>query len=460
MIDENSLSFKDHTRVTWLCTAINWAINNMIDESGYASSQWVLGRGLKLPYDLLSQTSRLNLHCKHVENKTFADRIALMSAAQRSTAALRYSRSFSHALVARSRGDKALPAQARFQLGDQVFYWRGIGVKKSAWATVWHGPAVIIGFEKNNVWLQHRNTAVKCQANHVRHAQTEEQIPWNQLLEEAKASGPAQQSQNSREVPSETDMAAGARHAKHTYLDMTPKPDPADSNTTPSAKKQRMSFVPGAAASTSPEDFHANHQRTEEPPPPPPRDTIVEESSQEEQGGADDEIDLDDDLERIFADQPAGSSSPRVDDILNKDLERIFGTPEDDAAQEPVPDSEGEPAEQMPAGSRKGVIKKPKTFARLKQPDDVPLSVAQRARQKASTAVPSNVHAPPPQQTHEASPEPPVKKARPAKPGDYEIALVANSQGEMEFEVWLVGKARSMEITFNSLPESENRKCL
>ena len=61
-------------------------------------------------------------------------------------------------------------------------------------------------------------------------------------------------------------------------------------------------------------------------------------------------------------------------------------------------------------------------------------------------------------------PEPPVKKARSAgltaKPGEYEIALVSNDQGEVEFELWLVGKARSMEIKFDSLPESENRRCL
>ena len=34
-IDEFSLDFRDPKQVWWLCTCINWAMNNYIDESGY-----------------------------------------------------------------------------------------------------------------------------------------------------------------------------------------------------------------------------------------------------------------------------------------------------------------------------------------------------------------------------------------------------------------------------------------
>ena len=102
-IDEFSISFKDVGKTLWMCTCINWATNSMVNDSGYSPAQWVLGRGLKLPYDLLSQSSKLSLHSRVVEDKSFAERIAMMSAAQRSAIALKYSKSLSHAITARSR---------------------------------------------------------------------------------------------------------------------------------------------------------------------------------------------------------------------------------------------------------------------------------------------------------------------------------------------------------------------
>ena len=106
----------------------------------------------------------------------------MMASAQRAHLALRYSKSLSHTITERRRGGRALPAQARFQLGDQVFYWRGNNKTKADWAFVWHGPAIVIGFERNNVWIQHRGNALKCASNHLRHAQQEELVPWDRLM--------------------------------------------------------------------------------------------------------------------------------------------------------------------------------------------------------------------------------------------------------------------------------------
>ena len=50
----------------------------------------------------------------------------MMSAAQRSVIALRYSRSLSRALLAKARGDRNFPTQVRFNIGDQIFYYRGL----------------------------------------------------------------------------------------------------------------------------------------------------------------------------------------------------------------------------------------------------------------------------------------------------------------------------------------------
>ena len=114
----------------------------------------------------------------------------MQSAAQRSITALRYSRELSQAFLARSRADAVDPVRVTFNIGDQVFYWRGVGQKQSAWAERWHGPAVIIGFEANNVWVSHRGTTLKCAARHVRAALPEEQIPWGDIMAEAARNQP------------------------------------------------------------------------------------------------------------------------------------------------------------------------------------------------------------------------------------------------------------------------------
>ena len=65
LLDEFSITFVDQSRLWWLTCVVNWAVNSMVDASGFSPSQWVLGRGIKLPYDMLSQSARLSLHTRH-----------------------------------------------------------------------------------------------------------------------------------------------------------------------------------------------------------------------------------------------------------------------------------------------------------------------------------------------------------------------------------------------------------
>ena len=125
LFDEFSSSIRNTQKLAWHCAVNNWAVNSAVNESRFSPSQWVLGRGLRLPYNMLSQTGSLDLQTRHVTDKPFSERVAMLASAQRAHLALRYSRSLSHAITARHRGGPALPAQARFQLGDQVYYWRG-----------------------------------------------------------------------------------------------------------------------------------------------------------------------------------------------------------------------------------------------------------------------------------------------------------------------------------------------
>ena len=124
LLDEFSVKFVPAQlhRVSWLTAAVTWACNSAIDDSGYSSAQCVLGRGLRLPYTLLDQTGRLSLHERVTRDRAFSERIAMMSAAQRSITSLRCDRALSRAVLARSRAHGADPARQLFQVGDVLYY--------------------------------------------------------------------------------------------------------------------------------------------------------------------------------------------------------------------------------------------------------------------------------------------------------------------------------------------------
>ena len=128
VIDECSVSFaQGDWIVDWLCAAICWAVNSQVNQIGYSASQWVLGQGLRLPECL--QSGNLALASRLDEDPEFAQRIAIQAASQRSIVGLRYSRALARAFLARSRASSTDPVASQFQIGDQVFYWRGVSEK-------------------------------------------------------------------------------------------------------------------------------------------------------------------------------------------------------------------------------------------------------------------------------------------------------------------------------------------
>ena len=110
-------------------------------------------------------TRRGDFLCTNESRETaFPERIAMMSAAQRSITSLRYDRALSRAVLARSRAHSAHPL---FQVGDVVYQWRGNGKAKREWGAHWHGFATVIGLQHESLWLAHRTTTVKCSKGHV-----------------------------------------------------------------------------------------------------------------------------------------------------------------------------------------------------------------------------------------------------------------------------------------------------
>ena len=176
VIDEHSIRFSDRRRLHWLICSVNWAVNSQVNDSGYSPAQWALGRGIRLPYNMLSAGGRMSFLDRISDEPSFADRLAMMASAQRAALGLRSSQALARAWHSRARGDSAHPAAHQYAVGDVVYYWRGRGKRKCDWSLRWLGPARVIGFEHNNVWVSHRNRTIKAAAVHLRPATGSEKM--------------------------------------------------------------------------------------------------------------------------------------------------------------------------------------------------------------------------------------------------------------------------------------------
>ena len=180
LVDQFSVKWNDSSTKLWLCAVLNWSTNTAIGDSGHSPSQWVLGRSLRLPFQLPSRASQKASHQRHRNDFAYQRRVALLAEAQRSIISTRYNKALSRALLSRARSANNAPSQVRFAVGDQVMYWRGNNTRKSQWSMRWLGPGIVIGHKGlANVWKSHRNAVVKADGNHVRLAEVEEQLQWH-----------------------------------------------------------------------------------------------------------------------------------------------------------------------------------------------------------------------------------------------------------------------------------------
>ncbi len=184
VIDGCQLTFKRPWVVKWLCVVVDWARNSEPDESGFSPSQWVLGKGIKLPFDALSPAARLAVMSRTGE-RDFSLRLSMLQQALRASRALRISRGLHASLTKRARGLGTLPIATMLAIGDQVMVWRGDRKTKAQWAERWQGPALVIGFEGNSVWVPHEHQTMKRAARHIRHCTPDELLPWYTIFDEA-----------------------------------------------------------------------------------------------------------------------------------------------------------------------------------------------------------------------------------------------------------------------------------
>ena len=175
VVDQFSIKWNDSSTKLWLCAVLDWSTNTAIGDSGHSPSQCVLGRSLRLPFQLLSRASQLASH---------NDTVMILLINVVSPCWLNHRSIISRAFLSRARSANNAPSQVRFAVGDPVMYWRGNNKRKSQWSMRWLGPGTVIGHEgRANVWISHRNAVVKAAGNHVRLAEVEEQLPWHDLYD-------------------------------------------------------------------------------------------------------------------------------------------------------------------------------------------------------------------------------------------------------------------------------------
>ena len=76
VLEDTQLSFEENPMNSWwLCASMCWARNQVVNDSGYSASQWILGRGLRLPTDLLDSSGRLDVAMRLEEKPAFAARL-------------------------------------------------------------------------------------------------------------------------------------------------------------------------------------------------------------------------------------------------------------------------------------------------------------------------------------------------------------------------------------------------
>ena len=108
----------------WLCAVLNWSTNTAIGDSGHSPSQWVLGRSLRLPFQLLSRASQLASHQRHRDDFAYQRRVAMLAETQRSIISTRYNKALRSAFLSRARSANHAPSQV---LQSEIRSCSGVG---------------------------------------------------------------------------------------------------------------------------------------------------------------------------------------------------------------------------------------------------------------------------------------------------------------------------------------------
>ena len=157
---------KTADQIATACVMIGWAKNARIGDSGFSPAQLVLGRGMRLPWGLLSERTRSQLASQDAADQqpSMLTRMAMLASARQALERVDSCKRVRRALLARSRDT---PPSAELRLGDAVFFFRDgrrkNGRKRGPAYLIrsWHGPAVVIGTEPSAIYVSYEGKSTK-----------------------------------------------------------------------------------------------------------------------------------------------------------------------------------------------------------------------------------------------------------------------------------------------------------
>ena len=206
VIDDHTPSNKEE----WLeCVHHAHIKNAMIQHHGFSPQQYVFGRNIDIPSDLLNEPIRIVPATASLTNAAIAKSQEMRNSARKAILELQDSRALRSALAARPR------ASINYQPGDLVAYWRSQKWIKGELHQngAWYGSAVVLGTVGRNLILMHRKTVLRCAPEQVRPATSEEKVlantPESELL-------------------GIKDMIEGGALKSRQYVDLTPHAYPTE----------------------------------------------------------------------------------------------------------------------------------------------------------------------------------------------------------------------------------------
>ena len=161
-----------------LASMLDWAKNARINSSG------VIGRGCNLPWSLLDekQSGELASLVFLDQSPEFGRRMSWLWAARRALETMDTRHRVRRAFLAEVR---ASSYNQGIETGEKWFFvWRKVKKNRTDARTAlvthrWHGPAIVVGKEKNNVFVSYHGRLTKVAPECLRKASVAEQMSWD-----------------------------------------------------------------------------------------------------------------------------------------------------------------------------------------------------------------------------------------------------------------------------------------
>ncbi len=155
--------------------AINQARNSLARRSGFSPQQWVLGRSLRLPADLMDdgEVARVGAQAAAETPGTRFYRKSQVRFAAREA----FMKTQHDDVLRRAELRRVRPTRGPFKVGDFVFYYDQADQQPGP--NHWRGIARVIGHEGNStVWITHRGMMIAVSPEHLAHANQDEVQGW------------------------------------------------------------------------------------------------------------------------------------------------------------------------------------------------------------------------------------------------------------------------------------------